>query len=132
MLNESQYAANVEFISYTNLDNELFLLDETLDFLLSSSIKKEDITILSFLKYEDSIVKKSNHIIQEYRYDTSEITYSTIRKFKGLENKVIIITDLKHISDENLIYTAISRAKDLLYLFIHKDQYYKIKKEFSK
>lgn len=132
MLSESQYAANVEFISYTNLENELFLLDETLDLLLRSSIKKSDITILSFLKYDDSIVKKSKHIIQEYRYNSSEISYSTIRKFKGLENKVIIITDIKHILDENLVYTAISRAKDLLYLFIQKDQFYKIKKEFSK
>jgi ATP-dependent exoDNAse (exonuclease V) alpha subunit len=49
--------------------------------------------------------------------EKSKVLLSTIHSFKGLENKVIIISNIDKIRDEfkkELLYVACSRAKHIL------------------
>ena len=49
----------------------------------------------------------------------TEVRFSTISAFKGLESKAVILVDVDSFSDETarlLNYVAISRASSLLYI----------------
>ena len=63
----------------------------------------------------------------EYNKNVGDyVKFSTIRKFKGLESKVVILCDVDDINSEksrNLNYVAVSRAKTLLYV-LHKSGVY--------
>ena len=87
------------------------------------------ITILSPLSFEESTVsllpekmKKNIVKLDDYSVRTlpvSEISFSEIKNFKGLENEVIIVIDLvkpNEIKDNNKVghYVAMSRARGLL------------------
>ena len=56
---------------------------------------------------------------QMWRATKTEIRFSTISAFKGLESKAVILIDVDGFSDQNarlLNYVAISRASSLLYI----------------
>ena len=59
--------------------------------------------------------------IKEYSDKNKDcITFSSIRKFKGLENKVILVIDNNYYNDNQdlyLLYVAISRAKSQAIVF---------------
>ena len=46
----------------------------------------------------------------------ADVTFSTIHRFKGMENQVIILTDIMDYADSRLIYVAMSRARSKLYI----------------
>jgi len=55
----------------------------------------------------------------------NEIMVTTIQKFKGLEQKVVIITELDssvHFDFEKIMYIGCSRARTHLVLIHHVDQ----------
>ena len=88
-----------------------------------------DIVILSLKKEEDSILHNVNKlagipILREQ--SNSAIFFTTSRKFKGLESRVIIVTDIDKscFSNEDKkcnFYVACSRATQKLALFINAD-----------
>lgn len=43
-------------------------------------------------------------------------TFATIQSYKGLENSVIILTDIESFSAEKLMYVGLSRANSGLYI----------------
>ncbi len=49
--------------------------------------------------------------------------FTTIRKFKGLESPIVILTDIdsKRLTESELLYIALTRATDNLYILAHKD-----------
>lgn len=89
-----------------------------------------DIVILSLKKEEDSIlygIHKISGIPISREANNSSILFTTAIKYKGLESKVIIVTDI----DENafggeekkrIFYVACSRATQRLSLFINTDE----------
>ena len=88
-----------------------------------------DIVILSLKKESDSIMKNVNRIagipILRERSD-SAVFFTTSKKFKGLESRVIIIVDIDEtcFSDEEKkrnFYVACSRATQKLSLFVNAD-----------
>lgn len=88
--------------------------------------KDSEITILSMKPENESIMNGMNKIdgilISRERNNKS-VFYTTAKKFKGLESKVIIITDIDEscFSDEKqkrAFYVACSRARHRLALFI--------------
>lgn len=88
-------------------------------------IDKGDITIIS--------MKGEGNSVLGYEFEGQEIV--PFRKFKGLDNKVIIIIDVdfKHLEDEVFqreLYMAITRSKYLVYLFVD-NQNSLMKKSFS-
>ncbi len=115
--------------------NGKMLYDELTN-MLKSGVSPGSITILSPLSYETSSVsflpdkiKKNIVKLDDYSvrsFPLSEISFSEIKNFKGLENEIIVVVDLvkpNDIKDNNKVehYVAMSRARALLSL-IWKDK----------
>ena len=86
--------------------------------LKDDHIAPEKITILSPKKKEDSVVAMLNdHTIRDFQIPVGMYTtFATIQSYKGLENSVIILTDIESFSAEKLMYVGLSRANFGLYI----------------
>lgn len=110
----------VNYITYSNMGDQKDKLESVLDSLvLKQHIPEKNITILSPVKRENSVVSLvSKYSISNYNDFTDRyITFSTIQGFKGLENSVIILTDINTFEDKKLMYVALSRPRTCLYVF---------------
>ena len=96
--------------------------------LNEDGIKPEQISVLTNCRYEDSFpVQCSKYKTKIKRYEEREIgviSYARLRRFKGLENDIIILMDLNEYlmseaqkSSTNLLYAGLSRAIDSCYVF---------------
>jgi len=127
----------VEYIYYENEDDEIIKLEETLKDLKKKGIPQSDVTILCSHKMNNSclikFLKSRPHFSilnlseDHERFLTrkkDDYTFSTIHKFKGMENLYIIITDINKIEDtenfKNLLYVGMSRAKVGLVVLMNK------------
>lgn len=89
-----------------------------------------DIVILSLKKEEDSIlsgIHKISGIPISREQNNASILFTTAIKFKGLESRVIIITDIDESAfnseeKKRVFYVACSRATQRLSLFINADE----------
>ena len=85
-------------------------------------VNQNEITVLTVNTTDKSIIKNSDKL--------NNIFFSSVRKYKGLENNVIVIVDanLAYISEptrQKLLYVAMSRAKVHVILIIYVDSQYK-------
>jgi len=67
---------------------------------------------------ENSIISEvSGMKIKDYtpRMDNA-VSFSTIQAYKGLENTVIIMTDIESFEHEQLMYVGLSRARSGLFI----------------
>lgn len=88
--------------------------------------KDSEITILSLVPEDKSImngVNKIDGIAISRKRNNSNVFYTTAKKFKGLESKVIIIVDITEASfvddaEKRVFYVACSRATHRLALYI--------------
>lgn len=103
------------------------LLEDEINRLLKSGISPSSITILSPLTYEKSTISKLPEKLKRTitklddfsvrSLPVQEISFSEIKNFKGLENEVVIVTDLIHPSqlteDEDRVkhYVGMTRAR---------------------
>ena len=108
----------VQYLTYKDRTEEKTKLLETIQLLLDSHISPRRISILSPLKRENSIISEiDEYNIYNYRtYGSNKLSFSTIKAFKGLENTVVILVDIDTISDKQLMYVALSRARTALYV----------------
>ena len=105
----------VKYLQFETQDEEAKLLEQEIKALLLQGIKKSDITILSPFKREKSVIPMfKKYKIENVGTEEDEITYSTIQGFKGLENTVIILTDIQTYNKPDLMYVAMSRARSML------------------
>ena len=90
--------------------------------LLSDGISPESITILSPYRFDNSVVARvSSEIPVSVERDNGKVFFSTIDSFKGLENSVVIITDLFDFQREKDIarlYIGMTRARSALFLLL--------------
>ncbi len=110
----------VDYLTYTTDREQQKKLEHLLIDLIKEKISKKDITLLSPKQKENSIVSlvKNFTVVDLKELQEFEITFSTIHSFKGLENKVIILTDITNLSDKKLLYVALSRARVRLYVLL--------------
>lgn len=108
----------VQYITYSNRNEEKSKLIEAIKSLLDAHISPKNISILSPVKKESSIVSEiTEYEIKDYRtYGNNKLSFCTVHSFKGLENSVIILTDIETIEDKQLMYVALSRARTGLYV----------------
>lgn len=108
----------VNYITYKDAEDERTKLESIIDSLVENRVPQKKITILSPVKRENSVVSLiEKYEIKNYRaFSTNIITFSTIQGFKGLENAVIILTDISSYEDIKLMYVAFSRARTGLYV----------------
>lgn len=94
---------------------------------LASGFREEDITVLSFGAEQHSVLPLlretcSRSFVTAGSAGVKGIRWSTVPAYKGLENKVIIITDVIPSDsgfDRSRFYTGITRAQERLHLFCH-------------
>lgn len=117
---------NVEYHVYRNDDEQLLRLQQCLTQLKSQGAHDWHITILSWLTYKNSVVSKLRGFnikdLATYKSvpDTlTSIGFSTVGRYKGLENHYIVITDIEHnFFSSQLLYVAMTRAKTHLCLLV--------------
>lgn len=102
----------VQYITWSTMEGQCKKLKSLLKKLADSQIEPKQITILSPKRREDSVVSYlDGYEIKDFRIPTgSSTTFSTIQAFKGLENTVIILTDVEDFSSDKLMYVGLSRA----------------------
>lgn len=109
----------------------LGLLESQLEaWIDDESVKPGDIAMLSPVDFELSVASRISKrfrrkitIINENfgeRWMDSQIPYSTIKNFKGLENKYILLIDLDRLSfddsSKKLLYIGMTRAHSMLWI----------------
>lgn len=121
----------VEYMTYSSEDEQREKLTGIIDSLLENHISPKKISILSPVKRENSVVSTvDEYEIRDYKtYGNNRLSFCTIQAFKGLENSVVILTDIKTIADKKLMYVALSRARSGLYILESdeaRDEYIKL------
>lgn len=108
----------VNYLTYSTEEEQKQKLGNLLDKLYADHIEPEKITILSPRRREKSIVSKlAGYEIADYSVSAGmKTTFSTVHAFKGLENTIIILTDVEDFDSEKLMYVALSRARTGLYV----------------
>ena len=108
----------VQYITWSSMDEQCDKLKDLLQKLREDHVDPEKITILSPRKKADSVVSLLNdHAIRDFRIPVGmHTTFATIQSYKGLENSVIILTDIESFSAEKLMYVGLSRASSGLYI----------------
>lgn len=112
---------------YQDADDQVRKIMMCLDSALNSGFREEDITVLSFGAEQQSVLPLLRNTCSRSfaiagRTGVKGIRWSTVPAYKGLENKVIIITDVIPSNsgfDRSLFYTGITRAQERLHLFCH-------------
>ena len=109
----------VNYYTYQTEEEQKQKIEVLLKKLLHEKIEPGKITILSPVKRDSSVVSLIEGIrIIEYRPDLEDsISFSTIQAYKGLENTIIILTDIESYEHEKLLYVGLSRARSALYVF---------------
>jgi len=108
----------VNYITYSNMDDQMQKLESVVDSLIEKRIPEKNITILSPVRREHSVISMvTKYSIKNYNdFSDRYITFSTVQSFKGLENSVIILTDINTFEDKKLMYVALSRPRTCLYV----------------
>ena len=108
----------VHYITWTTKEVQSKKLKNLLRQLEEAHVPPEQITILSPHKREDSVVSLlEGYTVKDYKLPVGlNTTFCTIQGYKGLENTVIILTDIEDFSSEKLMYVGLSRACSALYV----------------
>lgn len=109
----------VNYITYKDDWEQKRKLEALLIKLADEKVDVSSITILSPVKKENSIVSLLNTSqVKDYKpKNIKSVSFSTIQAYKGLENSVIILTDIESFEHEKLMYVGLSRARSALYVF---------------
>ena len=109
----------------------LFYTGDVHNSILSGGVDPWDIVILSRYRKKKSALKGVQSIggiplvhFEDAKGDKSALRYSTIQKFKGLEAKVVIVTDVTDLKSEFhkvLNYVAFTRPTSCLEVLMHED-----------
>lgn len=119
--------------AYYKITNDLLAKDKIIDIINNlikkHEIKNKQITILKDKK-DSNVLKllqdKYGTTLVPYSSNNKNLTYSTVRSFKGLDNDVIIYIHDNKYSKYNDEYVAITRAKHYFYCIdcVNKENLY--------
>jgi hypothetical protein len=118
----------VEYVFYTNEENQTELLEKQLNKLEESNLPLNELIILSPRKFEYSCSNSiSRYTIKEIKtsreisLNQKFIGFATIQSYKGMESNYVVITDIEELTSETakaLLYIGMSRSRYGLVLFI--------------
>lgn len=108
----------VQYITWSTMEEQCKKLKALLERLADAHINPEEITILSPKRREDSVVSMlEGCVVKDFRVPSGMYTtFSTIQAYKGLENTVVILTDIEGFSMNKLMYVGLSRACSGLFI----------------
>lgn len=116
---------------YDSQDDEIQAIEKKLEELIDEQeVQPGDITLLSMTEFENSIASKLDKrwrrklfIIDNSfgnQWHRTSLTFSTIRNFKGLENRYIMLIDLDNFNgsreDISQLYVGMTRANAFLWM----------------
>lgn len=104
------------------------LLLTSISALRTAGFEEREITILSTRRDADSAAGRAagnvkQRLVAAEKGNASGIRFATIHRFKGLENRAIILTDINEIETQgamDLFYIGITRAQVRLVIFCHE------------
>lgn len=108
----------VQCITWSSMEDQSKKLGALLRQLEEAHISPDKITILSPKRRDDSVVSiLEGYKITDFKVPcTTDTTFCTIQAYKGLENTVIILTDIEGLSSDKLMYVGLSRARSGLFI----------------
>jgi len=115
-----------DFYPYKDNDDQLESVIACIQKAKDNGFKESDITLLTFSSLKNTVLKSlihSGQVIEKAgELDSKSLRYSTINMYKGMENKVILITDVVLSPqslelDRKIFYTGMTRATEKLYIF---------------
>lgn len=109
----------VHFKSISNSEKGAEKIASVIDNLIADEVKEKQITLL-FNSKKGIIFDYLNNkykMVDYSKYNNKNISYSTPKAFKGLENDVIIYINNLYRTNYSEHYVAVSRAKVLAYIF---------------
>ncbi len=126
----------IELIDVGDRRSEANALEERLSTWLEGDVRPGHITVLSPRPFNDSAAaimsqRMASQLVNvnaqvASRWPSTKITFSTIRDFKGLENRCIAVVDLDafdaSVSDVAELYVAMTRAHAGLWMAIPRGQ----------
>lgn len=122
----------VHKVSYTDLTDFKKKISEIIKNLRAEKVDMTDVVFLTPKKYSNSMLNKIEYKVNTLgdEFDDKSILprYSTIQGFKGLDSKIIILTDVEEISEKNFskfMYIAGTRARTLLYV-VASEKFWKL------
>ena len=125
-------AQNFDLMFYESDQDQEKLLRDLRSSLRTKGWKPSEISILSFCAESKSLAKRvaeHDHSLQPAWMKSSATSYTSIHSFKGMENQIIILTDVvvdgKDIQ-RNLFYTGMTRALDTVYILCHEHSKYSL------
>lgn len=113
---------------YENEGQQRDLLCKTLEQYLLKGMSEREITVLSMRKDEDAIARSvtgswKGRLTPLDRGSTHGIPYASVHRFKGRENRVIVLTDVSDATTgtaRDLFYIGVTRAQSSLTLLCHR------------
>lgn len=142
--NEVINGNEVKYIVYQNNEGQKSKIKQVIKDLKAEGISINDIVVLSKYTFENSLFKGDNFLKDICNIKFSEeyldeeklgITFSTIHSFKGLEAKVVLLCDVDKVEEKYnqlLNYVAISRSKEVLYIFLNEEAFRQYNKNIIK
>lgn len=108
----------VQYITWSTMEDQCKKLKALLNQLADAHVRPGEITILSPRKKEDSVVSiLDSYTVKDFKVPLGmNTTFCTIQAYKGLENTVIILTDIEGFSSDKLMYVGLSRACSGLFI----------------
>lgn len=91
-------------------------IENLIDELVKSNVPHGEIVLLAPKKFENTSISGSDFIRKSV---DQGLNFFTVQAFKGLEKNVVIVfdfNDLMTLESRQLLYVALSRAKQLLYI----------------
>ena len=113
---------NLEYVPITDDRDQVAKLKSRIQSIRSSGYRETDITILSFCAPEKSAARclvQEGARLRPVGSEERSITYSSVQAFKGLENKIIVVTDLNLTNAPEkraIFYTALTRATESVHI----------------
>ena len=101
-------------------------IEMLIDDLSRSSVPLNEVVLLAPKKFNNTSISESDFIRKSIK---NGLNFFTVQAFKGLEKNVVIVFDFKDLlsfESQQLLYVALSRAKQLLYIVMDnnlKDEY---------
>ena len=117
---------NHDISFYENDDHQLALLEECLRESKGMGFHPSEVTVLSFRSDEMSAASRlasPEFKLRPAWQGTKHVSFASVQAFKGMENKVIILTDVtlgEHDFQRNLFYTGITRATEKVRILCNK------------
>ena len=112
---------------YTDDDEQRHQLSNWLRELKALGYRQPEITVLSFCAAEESVAarleREGFRLAPAWRQTIAAVPYASVHAFKGMENKVVILTDVVLFDPafhRDLFYTGMTRARDSVRVLCHQ------------